>query len=166
MKTFATEQFDLESEIFKPLKLGQQYQLQISSLGRVKRIYKTGKVYYMLGSKNIDGHYTLDVWINRKPKTYKVHRLVFEAFYRKLLPNEVVHHLSQVKTQNFSTNLVAWDKKRHAQYHSLELEHTKQSIQKMIATKIKNNTLKHTQQTKKKLSELRKQYWNKRKEEL
>lgn len=63
-----------------------------------------------------DGYYRVN--LGDKQRDVGIHQIVFEAFYRRLLPNEVVHHLSQVKTQNEPTNLVAWDRGRHCREHS------------------------------------------------
>ena len=53
-----------------------------------------------------------------------VHRLVFEAFYRRLLPNEHCHHLNRMKNCNISTNLVAKDKRLHIAEHNTGREKT------------------------------------------
>lgn len=85
---------------------------EVSNLGRVRN--KQGHII----TQSLDSKGHLKCMLYKKGKHYPlVHRLVFEAFYRKLQPNEVVHHLSQIKTQNYSTNLVAWDKTRHYYFH-------------------------------------------------
>ena len=126
-----TEQFELQGETFVELHLQrQQHKVMISDFGRLKHIYNNGKVRYTLGTMD-RGYYKLCCGGN---KYYKVHILVFETFYRKLLPNEVVHHLSEVKTQNQKTNLVAWDLKRHTTYHS---SHRTEAVKNKVSATLK-----------------------------
>lgn len=109
---------------------------KVSNLGRAKSLFnnkerilsghqdKRGYTYFIL-RKNGCNHYRL------------LHDMVFEAFYRRLQPNEVVHHLSQVKTQNFSTNLVAIDSKLHVSRHSKSRKASQQAKQKMSVARKK-----------------------------
>lgn len=95
---------------------------QVSNLGRVKSLIRkrNGKdLILKVDVKN--GYYQVD--LSRKgqrPKKYRVHRMVFEAFYRRLLPNEVVHHLNKNRACNQSTNLVAKDRFIHLREHMEE----------------------------------------------
>lgn len=100
-----------------------------------------------------------------------IHRLVFEAFYRRLLPNEIVHHLSGVKNQNTITNLVAWDRARHSQEHNIGNHYktgkkaSAQTKRKLSQAKIGNKNhlgFKHSEQTRQKM----KQAWKRRKERM
>ena len=50
--------------------------------------------------------------------TFYVHRLVFEAFYRRLLPNEDCHHINSIRDCNLSTNLVARIESIHVAEHN------------------------------------------------
>lgn len=107
---------------------GYQGLYQVSNLGRVRTLnyrQKTGVIRVMSLLKMKEGHLQA-VLCKKGCKEQRplVHRLVFEAFYRRLQPNEVVHHLSGVKNQNISTNLVAWDVDIHKQYHMLGNTHT------------------------------------------
>lgn len=110
--------------------IGYEGLYQVSNLGRVRTLnyrQKVGKIKVMSLLKMKQGKGHLQAVLSKKgckEKRPLVHRLVFEAFYRKLLPNEVVHHLNQVKTCNLSTNLVAWDAARHESYHKVGNKNT------------------------------------------
>ena len=68
-----------------------------------------------------NGYYQVDLRKKgQKPKKYRINRMVFEAFYRRLLPNEQVHHINKIRTCNQVTNLVAKDKFEHLREHILE----------------------------------------------
>lgn len=111
--------------IWKQIKDYQNY--EVSNFGEVRNKH----THYII-AQSLDGSGHLKVMLYKKGKKYiDVHKLVFEAFYRKLLPNEVVHHISQVKTQNISTNLVAWDKTYHIQFHKERYVVSQQTKQKM-----------------------------------
>ena len=141
MKThkFNTVQQDLENEVWKSTI---RQDCLISNFGRIKMMFKTREPYYTLGSKS-RGYYVLNIHQNGKLKTqYKVHDLVFEAFYRKLQPNEIVHHLSQVKTDNVVTNLVAIDRALHTEHHA--------SNRSQETLKKKSQSMKKSWQLKKK----------------
>ena len=110
--------------IWKQIKDYQNY--EVSNFGEVRNKYT-----HHIIAQSLDGSGHLKVMLYKKGKKYiDVHKLVFEAFYRKLLPNEVVHHISQVKTQNISTNLVAWDKTYHRQFHASKYKATQQTKRK------------------------------------
>lgn len=122
---------------------------EVSNIGRVRN-KKTKRI---LKLQKVDGYLTVKLKYNESPQ--RVHRLVFEAFYRRLLPNEIVHHISQVRTQNETTNLVAWDRARHGEFHADE---NREEIGKRMSAAHKgkppwNKGKKASQQTKKKLSE-------------
>ena len=149
MKKYNTEQYDLVKEQWKWIK-GFQNLYAISDLGRCKRIYKNGKVYYTLGGKAGEGYLYIALCKEGKVMcTPRVHDLVFQTFYRRLLPNEIVHHLSKVKTQNQKTNLVARDKSTHQNEHHKGTKHSQQSKQK-TSKKLKGHFV--SQQTKIKIS--------------
>lgn len=98
-------------QIWKQIKDYPNY--EVSNLGRIRNKYG-----YIMSQQSARGGYLQCNLYYKGKKHPLVHKLVFEAFYRKLLPNEIVHHLSEIKTENVSTNLVAWDKKYHLHYHA------------------------------------------------
>lgn len=93
---------------------------QVSNLGRVKSLNyrRTGKELIMTPVKNNCGYMLIKLFKKGcKLKTYTVHKLVFEAFYRRLLPNEDCHHINKCSTDNSSVNLVAKDEIEHIKEH-------------------------------------------------
>ena len=118
---YNTEQFNLPNEEWKDVQTWEGI-YQCSNFGRIKRFFSfkngTIKERFHLGYvKPDDGHLQFVLQDNGRKQLWEVHRLIFETFYRRLLPNEEVHHLNQIKDCNKKTNLVAWDKKRHRQFH-------------------------------------------------
>lgn len=105
---------DLENEIWKDIH-GYEGYYQISNLGRVKSVprwiyYSDGRKYYyqsVLLELNTDhgGYRTVVLTINTNLTTYKVHRLVAEAF----IPNPdnlpQVNHKDENKSNNRVDNL-------------------------------------------------------------
>ena len=95
---------------------------QVSNLGRVKS-KRNGKEVIM--KQQIENGYCFVAfkfkkngkWSNGSKKS--VNRLVFEAFYRRLLPNEDCHHLNSIRNDNRPENLVAKDKSLHVREHNL-----------------------------------------------
>lgn len=63
------------------------------------------------------GYKHVDIKKNGVRMPYRVNRLVFEAFYRQLQPNEEVHHINQIRDDNRPINLVAKDKVVHVTMH-------------------------------------------------
>ena len=83
----------------------------VSNLGRARN-NKTGEI--LKGGFDSSGHRI--IWLTGN-KQRSIHKLVFEAFYRKVIKGEIIHHLDEDKLNNNSTNLVAWSNARHSQYH-------------------------------------------------
>lgn len=106
MKTF---------EKWKSIKNYQSH-YQVSDFGNVRRLYKNGKTKILKPMRN-KGGYLQVVLCNNGTKTFYIHRLVFETFYRRLLPNEQVHHINQVRDDNRALNIVARDAFIHESEH-------------------------------------------------
>lgn len=62
-----------------------------------------------------DGY--LRVNLGDKLRDIAVHRIVFEAFYRRLQPNEHAHHINQIRNDNRAINIVAKDSSEHNRIH-------------------------------------------------
>ncbi len=100
-------------EIWKDIKDFEGY-YQISNLGNVKSLDREMIVnggirkYY---SKSItqsiekDGYLTVTLWKNSKSKSFRVHRLVAEAFIENPNNYEIVNHLDGNKQNNTVGNL-------------------------------------------------------------
>lgn len=109
------------NEIWKDIK-NYEGLYQASNWGRLRTLnyrQQKGVIKIMSLQKMRGGHYQVTLSKNGHSKKYLVHVLIFETFYRRLQANEVVHHLSEVKTQNNIENLVAWDKVYHKRFHML-----------------------------------------------
>ena len=156
MKVFNTVQYDLQGEQWRDLVGFPQTKdvYWISNKGRIKRVHKN-RMHYSIGYKTPLKYRVVDLIVKGKTieKGAKMHRLVFEAFYRKLFSNEIVHHLSHVKDQNQSTNLVGWDESRHISFHNNERQNPgprPEDVKRRISNALKG--IKRSQQTKKKMS--------------
>lgn len=81
------------TEIWKDI-VGFNGRYMVSNLGRVKSLYKNGKEKILKPLKKDDGYQQIQLWNHYKISQPLIHRLVFEAFYRRLLPNEECHHIN------------------------------------------------------------------------
>lgn len=91
------------------------------------KVSNTGKVYSLKSKKELyfsrsgyGGYYTVQLSSKKKGiknKHYMVHRLVYEAFVRPLLPNEEINHVDRDRNNNNLSNLVAMDKTEHRRLH-------------------------------------------------
>lgn len=89
---------------------------QVSNFGRVKSLYKNGKQRIL--KPLINGEYQqIQLYNHYKKEQPLIHRLVFETFYRRLLPNEECHHINQMSDDNRAVNLVARDAFLHESEH-------------------------------------------------
>lgn len=121
---------------------------QVSNLGRVKSFHWNRET--ILSGKKNDGYIQVVLCKKGEKTIYPfLHDLVFEAFYRRLLPNEDVHHINQVRDCNVSTNLVAIDKAFHVQNHQKGKHKSREHVQKI---RQKNIGRKLSAQTRAKMS--------------
>lgn len=112
-----TVQEQLANENFKNIE-GTNGLYQISDLGRYRRKRKCGTWYYSIGGSDGHGYLKLDICINGKMISHpKMHDLVISTFERPLEEGEVVHHRSEIKTQNNLDNLQLMTEEEHQQYH-------------------------------------------------
>lgn len=109
---------DLEVEIWKAIDgFGGLY--SVSNFGRVRRnqipvirLSRFGNPYectfketFIRYTINKDGYYYVGLCINGKPKQYKVHRLVAEAFIDKVEGKNHIDHIDCNKLNNSPSNL-------------------------------------------------------------
>lgn len=103
-------------EVFRDIK-NYEWHYQISNLANVKTIERKVKVWK--GFRTVNSIILKPIYIreyanvflcNWKPKRFKIHRLVAQAF--KWLdinnPNIVVRHIDDKKYNNYSRNLKLW----------------------------------------------------------
>ena len=100
----------MKNEIWKPIKKYENL-YQVSNFGNVKRIERVNsygrklKEKILIPCKDLDGYLRLPLTINGKSKTFKVHRLVAEAFVDNPKNKETVNHIDENKANNFYKNL-------------------------------------------------------------
>lgn len=119
------------TEIWKPVR-GYQTYYQVSNWGRVKSI--RGKKEIIMKQQVENGYCFVQFKFKKNGKWGRgdkksVNRLVFEAFYRALLPNEDAHHINKNRSDNRPQNLVAKDKSLHVREHHLGTHHSLQTRQ-------------------------------------
>ncbi len=144
VKTVISELAD--NEEFRDIE-GYEGEYQISSYGRVYSV-KSGK--FLKVGKNKKGY--LQIWLrkNGKKKTYSIHRLVAQAFIPNPLHLPQVNHKSEVKTENFVSNLEWCDNKYNVNYGTRtvrQLQHPNwKAAHKKIVEKLSKPVLQFTKQ--------------------
>ena len=106
-------------EIWKVIKDFPDY--EISNMGRVRSFknYKQWKPNRILEpSKSSNGYLHVDLYINKKPYTRPIHRLVYENFHEKLKEDDYIHHFDENKENNYISNLEPMDKLKHNIFHN------------------------------------------------
>lgn len=116
---------DLENEIWKDIKDYEDY-YQVSNMGRVRSLprwiyYSDGRKYFYDGvllkqKHDHSGYCQVELTINSKLKTCKVHRLVAEAFIPN--PNNLpqINHKDEDKDNNCVDNLEWCDSDYNSKY--------------------------------------------------
>lgn len=99
----------LEGEIWKDIE-GYEGLYQVSNLGRVKSLPRKGVGKNERILKQIDntgGYLTVTIYLNKKGKIRRVHKLVAEAFlnHKPNGMNLVVDHINDIKIDNRVENL-------------------------------------------------------------
>ena len=104
-------------EIWKDIK-GYEGLYKVSNTGKIKSLnYRhTGREKMLNLSVNNKGYLIVKLWKNRKFKSFRLHRLVAEAFIPN--PNNLpfINHKSEIKTQNNVENLEWCDAKYNNNY--------------------------------------------------
>ena len=93
-------------EIWKDIE-GYEGRYQVSNFGNVKSLnYKhTGEEKIMQSCKDKIGYLHIKLFMNGKPKMYKVHRLVAQAFIPNPENKSEVDHIDSNPSNNDVTNL-------------------------------------------------------------
>lgn len=129
-----------------------------------------GREYRGPTTKNFGGGRYLKTTVNGK--TVSVHRLVMEqTLGRKLLENEVVHHINGNKKDNRPENLVVMSASEHSRLENLGKKLTQEHKEKVSKSLIGNQRRKgipHTPEIKSKISDTLKKiraskFWSTRK---
>ena len=105
-----------EKEIVEDWRSVEGYDgYEVSNLGRVKSLDRLvnrncGSVYFSKGrilnpGKDRCGYLQVVLWIDKKPKAFKVHRLVWEGFNGKIPEGMEVNHIDEDKSNNSIKNL-------------------------------------------------------------
>lgn len=92
-------------ELWKKIKYYPNY--EVSNLGNVRRILKSGKTKQLKAVDNGNGYMRLNLYKNRVQCKHYIHRLVANAFLNNSKNLPEVHHIDHDKTNNTVTNL-AW----------------------------------------------------------
>lgn len=132
-------------EIWKDIE-GYEGLYQVSNLGRVKNVKRNRVTYGMKGDK--DGYLRIGLSKDGILKTYKVHRLVAMAFIPNPDNKPFIDHINTVKDDNRVQNL-RWCTSK---------ENNNNPITKIKMGKAKKG-FKHTDECKKRMSEIQKQIW-------
>lgn len=119
---------------------------QVSNCGRVKSI-KFGKERILKPVTDRHGYLIVGLWKNNKQKTYKVHRLVAEAF----LPNPAnlteVNHKDEDKTNNNVENLEFCDRTYNANYGTAIARMTKKKSKTVLQYDLEGNFIREWKST-------------------
>ena len=115
-------------EIFKPI-FGYEEIYYISNLGNVK-IIESGKI---LKSGKNRGYLTVNLSKKGVKKTFRVHRLVANAFLENTKNYEEVNHIDENKENNRVDNLEWCDRKYNMNYKGIK-KRISQSLQKPIVS--------------------------------
>lgn len=89
-------------ELWKEIK-GYEGLYQVSSWGRVRSNYRGGRI--LKSGKNADGYLLVVLCKNGKHTSYRVHRLVAQAFIPNPHNKPEVNHIDENKGNNYIENL-------------------------------------------------------------
>ena len=92
-------------EVFKEIPNYPNY--QVSNVGRVKS-YAKGKEFFLKTRINNDNYFQVTLYVNKKPKTMRIHRLVAMAFLGNIPEYSkgiVVDHINNNRQDNRLENL-------------------------------------------------------------
>lgn len=146
------------NEVWKPIPGYEEY-YEISSLGRVKRIKvghgtQAGRIIKEYFDKHT-GYCRVALSVNSKVKDYSVHRLVAMTFLPNPEEKREVNHINGIKTDNRLENL-EWATPSENRIHAYDTG----LIDKERISEA-NKGRKISEDTRKKMSEARKLYYQK-----
>ena len=91
------------------------------------RIWSVKRKMFLKQQTDSYGYKHVDLRKDGVRMPYRVNRLVFEAFYRRLQTNEQAHHINQIRDDNRPTNLVGWDKSYHVTMHDTGVKQSEET---------------------------------------
>ena len=135
-------------EIWKPIK-GYEGLYEISNYGNVKVLYfknnLTNQKIYKPRLKKVRkdkyGYLVVTLHKNQKSKTYKIHRLVAEAFIKNPKNKPQINHKDGNKQNNYINNL-EWCNNRENIKHAYKIGLQKPSYKKIFQFDLNNNFIK------------------------
>ena len=112
---------DPELEVWKPIA-GYEGLYEVSTYGRVRRIFRYGRPYITLCKPKItrDGYFESTLVKDNKSKSIRTHRLVATAFCDNPDGKKEVNHIDGDKLNNFAENL-EWCTSSENQIHAYRL---------------------------------------------
>ena len=124
-KTFKGKK--LYTEVWKPIIKGQRGKYEISNRGRVKSLnFNKGKEEGFLKlQRDTKGYYYIMFYINKKPTTFRVHRLVAEAFIPNPSNKPFIDHINTIRTDNRVQNL-RWATQKENMNNEMSLKHQRE----------------------------------------
>ena len=96
----------MTKEVWRDVK-GYEGLYQVSDQGRVKSLGRKWRKSerFLKPVVRHDGYVVVGLYSGGKPKTFKVHRLVCEAFHENPDNKPQVNHINEIKTDNRACNL-------------------------------------------------------------
>lgn len=93
-------------EIWKPIK-GYEGKYYISNKGNVlaENYERSGKSKLLKPTLTTTGYLKVELWVGSKRKTYRLHRLIAEAFIPNPQNKQFIDHINTIKTDNRIENL-------------------------------------------------------------